>query len=560
MWDVNRTVSGQNEPLSVIARERPAQRPSAFLFVRTPLLLILAAPALAQDPLYVFDGDAAGDQLGFAVAGAGDVDGDGLADLVAGAPLEDAGGTWSGGARVWSGADGSLLHQLAGKAAGDRLGSAVAAAGDLDGDGAADLLLGAPYDELAGPGAGSAVAVAGAGAGLLLHVPGAAAGELFGSALTSVGDLDLDGVPDLAVGAPRSDGPGGTLPDAGRVAVLSGATGALLLEIYGDAPGDRLGTALASPGDVDQDGFPDLLVGLPLHDAAGLDAGAARLVSGADGSELLFVLGDSAGDRLGAAVGAAGLVNADGVPDLLIGAYLDDPGGSGSGSAAIYSGGDGVVLRQFQGNKTGEFLGFALGGGADANGDGRADPIIGGYGSAGAKGAVSIFSGDVGTPLLLAQGEAAGDFLGYAAAFAGDVNGDGLADYLAGAYGTAGAAGRVSVFRGDASPLLGTPQAISVSSGGVQNLILQADPAFANAPYWVLGTASGTAPGVPIDGLLLPLNPDAYTNFTLVCPSCPPLQGAFANLDGQGLGDAKVVLPAGTVSYTHLTLPTIYSV
>ena len=136
MWDVNRTVSGQNEPLSVIARERPAQRPSAFLFVRTPLLLILAAPALAQDPLYVFDGDAAGDQLGFAVAGAGDVDGDGLADLVAGAPLEDAGGTWSGGARVWSGADGSLLHQLAGKAAGDRLGSAVAAAGDLDGDGA----------------------------------------------------------------------------------------------------------------------------------------------------------------------------------------------------------------------------------------------------------------------------------------------------------------------------------------------------------------------------------------------------------------------------------------
>ncbi len=118
--------------------------------------LVVAAPARGQTILFTFDGDSAGDFFGISVSGAGDVNADGFADLIVGANGDDNNGTRSGSARVFSGLDGSILFTFDGDSAGDRFGTSVSGAGDVNGDGFADLIIGAHLDDNNGTDSGSA--------------------------------------------------------------------------------------------------------------------------------------------------------------------------------------------------------------------------------------------------------------------------------------------------------------------------------------------------------------------------------------------------------------------
>jgi len=179
----------------------------------------------------------------------------------------------------------------------------VSGLGDVNGDLVPDLVVAASH---ANPGgladAGSVWVFSGLDRTLLHRFDDTAAGELFGSSLANVGDLDGDGVNDLAIGA-RAAGPGGRTA-AGSVFVHSGASGALLFRFDGAADGDLLGTSVAAAGDVDRDGVPDVLAGAPLADPNGVGAaGSAFLFSGLSGERIARLDGREPGAILASAAG-----------------------------------------------------------------------------------------------------------------------------------------------------------------------------------------------------------------------------------------------------------------
>ena len=208
--------------------------------------------------LFRFDGTAGFDRLGQAVA-SGDINGDGRPDFIVGAPRVNANA--AGSVFVFSGLDGSELLRFDGLNAGDSFGITVSSAGDLNGDSRDDILVGAPFTNIGGlTNAGSVFAFSGADGSQLFRVDGDLNTLTLGGAVASTGDVNGDGIPDIVAGAAAAS-PGPTA--VGSVLVLSGAGGARLLRIDGTVTGENFGELVAGAGDVNGDGTPDILVGLP---------------------------------------------------------------------------------------------------------------------------------------------------------------------------------------------------------------------------------------------------------------------------------------------------------
>jgi hypothetical protein len=371
-----------------------------------------------------------GDQLGSAVASAGDVDKDGKGDFVVGVPLDDTNGADAGRVLVVSGATGAVLFTFLGDSAGDRLGTSVGGGGDVNNDGFPDIVAGAPFDDNTAADAGSVRVYSGANGAILWTFDGAAAGDQLGSSVAVVGDIDRDGWRDIAAGAPLADSSG---VDAGRVRIWSGRTGAVLWTWNGDGAGDQLGTSVDAAGDVNNDGWADVIAGAPSDDNTGADAGSARVWSGRTGAVLYTFDGDSAGDRFGSAVASAGDVDRDGRGDLLVGAPLGDDGGADAGRARVLRGIDGTVLFNLDGAAAGARFGTAVAGIGDANGDGVPDLAIGARPIGAVAGSVRVVSGANASPLATLTATAAGTGFGAAVAGVADTNGDGFVEIAVGA-------------------------------------------------------------------------------------------------------------------------------
>lgn len=343
--------------------------------------------------LFTFTGTP-GSSLGFGVDGAGDVDGDGVPDVIVGAPAAAPAG--AGSAEVRSGADGSRLWTFAGTGAMDVLGSAVAGAGDVDGDGRDDVIVGAPGASVAGPGFGRATVFSGATGLEIFSVDGEGSGHGFGGSVGGRADFDGDGRSDFLVGAQNAGATG-----RGRLYAYSGATGTLLFppidaEVFGSALGQFW---LESPGDVNRDGVPDIFA---VDISYGSGRGRAYVFSGVDGAMIVGRSGEARGDQFGIGRGA-GDVDGDGYADLFVAGWLNDAGAANAGKAYVLSGRTGAFLQTFTHTILGATLGFdAAGLESDANGDGIFDYAISSEQGTGA-GKVYVLPGRVGPPSLGAE-------------------------------------------------------------------------------------------------------------------------------------------------------------
>jgi hypothetical protein len=398
--------------------------------------------------------------FGRAIAVIGDIDGDGIADLAVGAPFQDGDfdnvlrgfGPPQNVGKVYlvSGASLSVIRELNDPQFqmvqdlmfGGQFGTSVAAVGDLNNDGVMDILVGVPHhivpvedDSLIN--AGRAFVFSGADGSVLftLDDPAPEEGARLGFAVAGLGDVNNDGVPDLLVGVPKKDNAGGLL-DVGATYIFSGADGTLIRSL--DPPsqggleaGGRFGAATANAGDVDKDGVSDVLIGAP-------GQGRTFVFSGATGA-LIFTLVSPVVERLpsfGFAVAGGKDLNHDGIPDLAVGAPLED---GLRGAAYVFNGANGSVQRKLQAAPPA----FAKFGSSialidDATGDRRPDILVGApdhtVNGAQSAGEAFIFSGTNGKLFRTVTSAAPTPFAGFGyAVTAADTNGDGTLETIIGA-------------------------------------------------------------------------------------------------------------------------------
>src|SRR5690606_24919234 len=229
-----------------------------------------------------------GDLFGIVCASIGDVDRDSVPDFAVGAPENGApvGFYGAGYARVFSGRDLAVLHTFDGVNSADEFGSAIADAGDYDGDGHDDVAVCA-FLEPSGIGVGSITVFSGRTGAVLERWHGERNSDHFGISVRNLGDVDGDGVGDLAMGAVNIWNAGLD----GSVQIRSMRTGELLHTIRGPLGGGMFGFSIAPAGDVDGDGAADLWIGDPMHAFGSVRSGGAWLYSGRTATRLATLAG-----------------------------------------------------------------------------------------------------------------------------------------------------------------------------------------------------------------------------------------------------------------------------
>ncbi len=243
---------------------------------------------------------------------------------------------------VFDGATQALMFQFDGDSALAHMGQSVAHIGDVNGDGTADLLFGAPHNDPAGVvDAGSAWLRSGTDGAIILQFDGAATGDWLGYCVASAMDLNADGIDDIVFGAPGAS-PGGNA-HAGSAIAYSSTDGSLLLQWDGTEAGDSLGHSVCGIGDVNVDGYADYMIGAPLAQTAGVYHGSAYLIDGQSGKVLRQEDGSEDFDSMGSAVAGLGDINGLGL-ELGTGTGLLEVAFAASGVSAGGQPGAGTVI------------------------------------------------------------------------------------------------------------------------------------------------------------------------------------------------------------------------
>jgi hypothetical protein len=313
--------------------------------------------------LWTQTGQTPDESLGIGLEGAGDVNADGIPDVIAGAPGTNK-------VYVYSGKDGKLLLTLSpGTNANEGFGRSASGVGDQNGDGHADVMVGAPGSNANGQGAGRAHVFSGKNGALLLTLAGEKAGAAMGSIVAGFKDKQHAF---LLAGAPGA-GPTGR----GRVYVYAGLSDKPKFIIEADETGAALGAMFTSViGDVNGDKVPDVYAADFPNAAKGPATGRVYIHSGADGRRLYTFTGEGPGDGFGIGSADVGDVNKDGFADLLIGAWQHAGAASSGGKVYLYSGKDGSLLRAITCKVPGETFGFDATGAGDVDGDGVIDFLL----------------------------------------------------------------------------------------------------------------------------------------------------------------------------------------
>lgn len=427
-----------------------------FSYLSLFACLFISLPCSAQlTPGFSAFGDSIDDRMGNEVDCAGDVNNDGYDDIIVGILADDNGGFNTGSARVYSGFDGSLIYNYDGSSTIDSLGTDVAGLGDLNNDGYDDFIIGTPRDDNTGFDSGSAQVFSGIDGSLLYIFNGASGNDELGRGVGCAGDVNGDGTPDIIVGSPFNDFNGF---DTGSAYVYSGATGALIYTFRGDSPADHLGgSPVGTAGDVDADGMDDIIIGIRGADANEFQSGCAKVYSGATGALLYSISGNAEFEEFGYSASTAGDVNHDGHDDFIVGAPFNENNGPFAGNVKVYSGASGALLYSIDGDAAGDRFGESVAPAGDFNRDGFDDFLVGAsYDDNGLtdSGSVRVYSGLDGSMLHEVNGTTASSVFGTSVA-AGDINADGFNDVIVGAAfdDTNGVkAGSVRVFHGPVLP------------------------------------------------------------------------------------------------------------
>lgn len=463
---------------------------SAVLRITLAILCIFwaTAPARAQfveatTTIHTWAGEVAGDGFG-TVRALGDLNGDGVVDLGVGAAANESNGVGAGKAYIYDGATGDTLRTHV-KPSANRFGYDLSGIGDVDGDDVPDYVISAPrtlnFLNFTGSRVGRAFVYSGATGtqiqALLGTTYGAGAQRGFGSFVAGcgnfieggAGDVDNDGTPDFLVGANIYNGTSGF---NGGAFVISGADlSTVIWTLEGEAQADLFGFGGGGVGDLDNDGHADFVIGAP--DAGPGNRGRAYVYSGQSGLQFPWspLEPDTTGGRFGLFFARGpGDLNGDGTPDILVGDFLDGTLGASTGKVYAFSGVDGSELYSLTGTHAGQGFGVARGCG-DVDFDGNADFLVGAFGDSSAAtggGRLTIHSGLDGSTLRTITGNIAGDAFGIGAFGVGDVDGDFALDFAVASTGNDDAglnAGRVYVLAGDILPPVAAPLGSGVIGG-----------------------------------------------------------------------------------------------